>query len=35
MKNQKRIVMITGGAKRIGREIALGLSKEKYTFIIH
>ena len=35
VKDKKKVVLITGAAKRIGREIALRLSHEKYKFIIH
>ncbi len=37
MKNKEKIVLITGGAKRIGKELVVGMSKsaEKYKFIIH
>tara|TARA_B100000686_G_scaffold238466_1_gene246623 strand:- start:2734 stop:3453 length:720 start_codon:yes stop_codon:yes gene_type:complete len=35
MKKQKKVIMITGAAKRIGKEIILRLPIEEYNFIVH
>ena len=35
MINRKKVLLITGSGKRIGREIVLRLPVEKYKFIIH
>ena len=37
MKNKKKIILITGSGKRIGKELVLGLSKidKSYKFILH
>ena len=35
MKKQKKVIMITGAAKRIGKEIILRLPIEEYNFVVH
>ena len=35
MKKQKKVIMITGEAKRIGKEIILRLPIEEYNFVVH
>ena len=35
MINRKKVLLITGSGKRIGREIVLRLPVEKYKFVIH
>ena len=37
MRNIKRVILVTGSGKRIGREIVLGLSKnsKNFQFILH
>ena len=37
MRNIKKVILVTGSGKRIGREIVLGLSKnsKNFQFILH